>query len=511
MESTELLRLLVPDVASFWKYLYNGTRAAGVDVLVRLLAYLIGAVAFGLLVSELALLADWRSASGKLVRFFVMAIAVGSAGGLVGKDANSAPLWRLYHDLYSAVYGPGGFYSAWLMGNPTTGGGPIYVAITRIDQALHTLAVKRAEWEFLNWATGDAIIGALPFLKGACSGQGSSPAGLVGIGVSALCRTLDLANQATKSFAAVYEQATSRLFVALLVLLGAHAAIIYLSVVMTYAATFFLPLAAALFLFRSTEKALPSLAGLVLGVYLALILSAVAFGASAAVLFNTVAARIEKALPEDKELKAQVEELRKEVKSLNDNYPQVEAGIKSMEAKLEAWRAFRNAAIQGELVSPTNPNERWVEVGFAGTMPDVDQYVEYSLTVGTAGKTVMATPKSCTFSGTNPAAMPSGTRYVVSLGDIDKCIHDISKARFEATRVASQLTDAPTGLIAAVQARLTASLRNILFTMTLLTGGATVLATVLAVAMISVVTFSLRTVGGGAERFGAPVGGRPGV
>jgi len=38
VETANLLRLLTPDVAEFWTYLYNGTRAAGVHALVQFLS-----------------------------------------------------------------------------------------------------------------------------------------------------------------------------------------------------------------------------------------------------------------------------------------------------------------------------------------------------------------------------------------------------------------------------------------------------------------------------------------
>ncbi len=489
MESANLLRLLTPDVAQFWTYLYSGTKAAGVDTLIRLLSWVLMALGFGLLVSELALLGDWRAASGKLLRFLIATIVIANSSTLVGNEANNALLWRIYHRLYSGIYESGGFYYQWLHNG---GQGPIPQAIRSIDEALRVLVLKRAAYEALDAAL---INGVLKPLGITCNTLNKLPVGKQMV-FGPICRASDLAREAVRKIESAYERATINLFVALLFLIGSHAAIIYGSVILTYALTFFTPLAAALFLFKSTERVFPTLLGYTLATYLILVLSAVGFGATSAVLFNTVAARVQKALPQDDELK----QVRTEMENLRNAVVNINGTVEAENTRIKA-----NASILRQLLGSgisCDPSG-----ACTATVPvprDVASYTVYAVRDRNGTPTLVAQPRRCAFSRTDVFA--GGTR--VDVPEVRACIGELEGAVAENERalgVASRILERAIGGLAG---RVTAFARNVLFTFTILTGAAVVLGAVMVLVMFWLIAVVGRLIGG-EIRMGQGIGARP--
>ncbi len=490
MENTNLLRLLTPDVAQFWTYLYNGTIQAGVYTLVLLLSVALIALGFGLLVSELALLGDWRAASGKLLRFLIATIVIANSSTLVGNGANNALLWRIYHRLYSGIYESNGFYYQWL--HRKDGQGPIPQAIRSIDEALRVLMVKRAAYEAI-----DAVVvnGLLKPLGVSCNALDKLPVARQMV-FGSICRASDLAREAVRKIESAYERATINLFVALLFLIGAHAAIIYGSVILTYALTFFTPLAAALFLFKSTERVFPTLLGYTLATYLILVLAAVGFGATSAVLFNTVAARIQKALPQDDELKGietQMQNLRNAVVNINGT---VEAENTRIKANVSILRQLLNSSISCD---PSGVCTATVPV-----QSDVVNYTVYAVQNRNGTPTLIAQPRRCAFSRTDVFA--GGTRVDVS--EVRACIRELEGAVVEnekALGIASRILE---GVSSGLVDRVTSFARNVLFTFTILTGAAVVLGAVMVLVMFWLIAVVGRLIGG-EIRMGQGIGARP--
>ncbi len=489
MESVNLLRLLTPDVAEFWTYLYNGTINAGVYNLVLLLSFALIALGFGLLVSELALLGDWRAASGKLLRFLIAAIVITNSSTLVGTKANDALLWRIYHRLYSGIYESGGFYYRWLHND---GKGPIPQAIRSIDEALRVLMGKRAAYEAI-----DAVVvnGLLKPLGVSCNALNKLPVGKQMV-FGPICRASDLAREAVRKIESAYERATINLFVAILFLIGAHAAIIYGSVILTYALTFFTPLAAALFLFKSTERVFPTLLGYTLATYLILVLSAVGFGATSAVLFNTVAARVQKALPQDDELKqvrTEMEKLRNAVVNINGT---VEAENTRIKANVSILRQLLNSSISCD---PSGVCTATVPV-----QQDVADYTVYAVQDRNGTPTLIAQPRRCAFSRTDVFA--GGT--TVDVSEVRACIGELEGAVVENEKALGAASGILEGVSSGLADRITAFARNVLFTFTILTGAAVVLGAVMTLVMFWLIAVVGRLIGG-EIRMGQGVGARP--
>jgi len=490
MESANLLRLLTPDVAQFWTYLYNGTIQAGVHTLILLLSVALTALGFGLLVSELALLGDWRAASGKLLRFLITTIVIANSSTLVGNEANNALLWKIYHRLYSGIYESNGFYYQWL--HRKDGQGPIPQAIRSIDEALKVLMLKRAAYEAIDAV---AINGLLKPLGVTCNTLHKLPVGKQTV-FGPICRASDLTREAVRKIESAYERATINLFVALLFLIGAHAAIIYGSVILTYALTFFTPLAAALFLFKSTERVFPTLLGYTLATYLILVLSAVGFGATSVVLFNTVAARIQKALPQDDELRqirTQMQNLRNAVVNINGT---VEAENTRIKANASILRQLLNSSISCD---PSGVCTATVPV-----QSDVVDYTVYTVQDRNSTPTLVAQPKRCAFSRTD--AFAGGARVDVS--EVRACIGELEGAVVENEKALGFASRILEGVSSGLADRITSFARNVLFTFTILTGAAVVLGAVMALVMFWLIAVVGRLIGG-EIRMGQGIGARP--
>jgi hypothetical protein len=503
VDATNLLRLLVPNVAEFWRTLYDGTVAAGVDKLVFFLSVTLGFLALGLLVSELALLGDWRAASGKLIRFFITGIVIANAGTLKGPNADNAFLWKIYHNLYVAIYEKDeknnnlGFYYTWLYGKD--GGGPIPRAMKSLNEALQTLALKRAQYEVL-----DAVVseGLLRSLGVSCNISKNTPMPLtipqqVALGV--ICRANELVKETIEAAKNAYARATANLFTALLFLLGIHAAIIYGSVIFTYAVTFFSPLAAAFYLFRSTERAFPTLLGYALATYLVLVLSAIGFGAASVVLFNTIAARVQNALPKDNEL----EKIQTQMEKLREANVQINSRVNT-----EITRIKANIGILRELINNSISCQPDGTCTTSVTLPkDVPEYTIYTVTKdGSGGFSVTARPGRCNLGRTT--VFTGGT--TVDVGEVRDCIGTLERARVKNEKALTVLPDVLTETLTGLANRVTAFIRNVLFTFTLLTGAAVVLGAALGLSMF----WLIATVGrllGGQITIGQGMGGRPPV
>jgi hypothetical protein len=503
MDATNLLRLLVPNVAEFWRTLYNGTVAAGVPQLVLFLSIALVGLALGLLVSELALLGDWRAASGKLIRFLIAVFLIANAGTLKGPEAEKAFLWKIYHSLYVAIYekdeGRGfyGFYYTWLYGRD--GSGPIPRAMKSLNEALQTLILKRVQYEVLDAVVNEGLLRSLGLICNISENVPVPVTILQQVALGVLCRANELVEETMEAAKNAYARATSNLFIALLFLLGVHAAIIYGSVIFTYAVTFFGPLAAALFLFRSTERAFPTLLGYTLGTYLVLVLSAIGFGAASVVLFNTIAARVQNALPKDNELakvQTQMEELRQAAVQINSK---VNTEITRIKANISILRDLINNSVSCNPDGTCTTNV---------TLPgDAPEYTVYIVTKNERGGfNVTAQQARCPFGRTT--VFSGGT--VVDVGEVKTCIGALERARAKNEEALAVVPNAVTETLTSLANRVTAFIRNVLFTFTLLTGAAGVLGAALGLSMF----WLIATVGrllGGQITIGQGIGGRPPV
>jgi ABC-type multidrug transport system fused ATPase/permease subunit len=491
VETANLLRLLTPDVAEFWTYLYNGTKAAGVYSLVQFLSVILMVIAFGFLVFELALLGDWRAASGKLLRFLIASVLILNSGTLVGREAKNAPLWRIYHNLYSGIYGDNGFYKRWLYGQNANG--PIPQSIKSINEALKVLMLKRAAYEAIDSLV---INGLLKPLGVSCKALNELPVGRQTL-FGPICRASDLAQEAVRKAEAAYERATINLFIALLFLIGAHAAIIYGSVILTYALTFFAPLAAALFLFKTTERALPTLLGYTLAAYLVLALSAVGFGATSVVLFNTLAARIQNALPKDDELR----QIKTQMENLRDATTKINATV-----EMENTRIKANVSILRQLLnSSISCDPSGVCAATVPVQSDVPNYTVYTVTKTQQGTLALdAQPKQCTFSRSD--VFTGGT--TVDISEVRACIQELEGALAKNRETLDVVPNALEGVISGLADRVTSFVRDVLFTFTILTGAAVVLGAIMSLAMFWLIATVGRLIGG-EIRMGQGIGGKP--
>jgi len=493
VETTNLLQLLTPGVEEFWTYLYNGTKAVGIDTLVLFLSGSLVVLAFGLLAFELALLGDWRAASGKLLRLLIAIFVIANSGTLVGKGPKEALLWKIYHNLYSGIYGDDGFYERWLYGENEKG--PIPQAIRSINEALKVLMLKRAAYEAIDSLV---INGLLKPLGVSCKALNELPVGRQTL-FGPICRASELAQETVRRVGAAYERATINLFIALLFLIGTHAAIIYGSVILTYALTFFAPLAAAFFLFKATERVFPTLLGYTLATYLILALSAVGFGATSVVLFNTVAARIQNALPKDDELS----KIKAQMESLRDAVLRINAAVEAENTRIKA-----NVSILRQLLSSSiSCDPSGVCAATVPVQGDVPNYTVYAVTQTERGTLALsAQPRRCVFSKTN--VFTGGT--TVDIPEVRACIQELEGAIAENKKALNVAPKTLEGVIGSLADRITSFVRDVLFTFTILTGAAVVLGAVMALAMFWLIAVVGRLIGG-EIRMGQGIGARPPV
>jgi len=290
----DYLRTFVPDIAGYYKNLYSGLMEIGLHQLVFLLSAALIFAGFVLVVNNIAVTGRLGLAAGQLVRIFIAALALGGYGSMIGgktRQPEDAGAWKVFHAVYSSVYvDQNGLYARWLMGN----GGPIRTALKRMNDASVRIA------GYLGMVVGGQLVAqvvgrATPvgqIIHLLCEGGGGrggegrfSAASFAGALCSIKKKLSDLVDDIEKALRSAY----SRTILAMVVLMSAHALVIYGATTLYVIGMFLLPLAAALYVYGRTEGIGMNLVGYMVGALVALPTSAVAFGAAAVVTFNTIA------------------------------------------------------------------------------------------------------------------------------------------------------------------------------------------------------------------------------
>lgn len=521
MDTTNLLKLLVPNVAQFWQYLHAGTTAAGIPTLVYFVSAGLIGIGIAFIVIQLITTGRFSAVSGLLIRLFIAITLLGTYSSLYGESGyQNSVVWRTYHQIYSTVYGSSqnkgntgtpSFYASWLIGAGGSGIGPIRTAndsmrktFERIAFYLVSLSVTRYTLDTVSGGVFTGIIceGSTARSEGGRGDNKKMPLKEAARLAAKLARfdaicairqsILDTIDAAAKQVKSAY----TYMMAAILLLIGAHALIIYSTVVFAYVFAFFAPLAGALYLFKMTERAFPTAIGLFAAIFLALLVSAIGFGAGAAVMLNTIAARWETAMPKDSEMveaHKKMEENLALLKDFNAQYERAMAEIDILEARLEA---LHKSLLSSTDINPTNNNIRYLPANVTTGMPRGS--LTYPYVVVPRGTTQQPKPipflarRNLCIVQTYPGTLNT-TGF--DLSEVTRCKDELQKGIQHNEQAFDQISDTVIGGTQLYNNKLVGWVTNLVFTLTIAVGGILVLSTVMSTILLLLVNSVVRIVG----------------
>lgn len=301
--SLDFLRILVPDIAAFWKVLFDGLWALKVPALMYTLGYVFLALGFAFTIYEILLHQSLQPLTSKALRLLVASVAIGYYPTLLGATPgfttpapapNTGAAWKSFHAIYSAIYvGPNSFYSTWVANPNPNSPGPIPQAMKKLVEAYQSLIAKKTLVMTLDFGITQLLSSFFPGVTAVCSMEKLIPmvksTPVLGTLANALCYAKDKVEQSIKALDNLFSKAENMMIASITIPIAAHALIIYSTLAIFTAVIFTLPLTAGLFLFRGTEKILLTSVALYFASFLALGVSAVGFAATAYVLYNSLA------------------------------------------------------------------------------------------------------------------------------------------------------------------------------------------------------------------------------
>jgi len=320
LNTVNLTRIFIPDLAQFWSLLWTGMQASGAFAITLWLAWII-------LVSALATwafsaLTTGRISFSSLARIMVAAVLIAATPSIRGSAPENGALWQVIHTTYTLTYGDPdssapSFYTSWVA--PT-----VADASKSIAQGMaHLLGVKA-----LISGMSVALEMVTPFLRFCGTGGAPVPedeaveeavkAGSPVVKVlrsapvaSAICELSDRLKKGMDQMNRTMDQAIGQFISALLLLLASHALVIYITTATTAVFILLFPLLVALWPYRTTERMFPSLTALALAAILTLPISAIFLGAGTRVAYSVAAANMANAVKSDPAVKKAVEDLQK--------------------------------------------------------------------------------------------------------------------------------------------------------------------------------------------------------
>jgi len=526
MDATNLLKLLVPNVAQFWEYLHRGTTAAGVPTVVYFISAGLIAIGIAYVVLQLIITGRFSAVSGLLIRLVIAMTLLGSYDALYGRGGpRDSVVWKTYHGIYCAIYGgcqsaqntgnkpPSSFYTSWLIGDNTLGPGPITTAISSMRETFARITFYLASLSAIRYTT-ETVFGGV-FTDFVCDGGKAKPRedrgnkeGLGKEGKAFKRLALRLANklskmdvlcairqgiiEVTEAAAKQVRSAYTYTMAAVLLLIGAHALIIYSTVVFAYVFAFFAPLAGALYLFKITERAFPTAIGLFASIFLALLISAIGFGAGAAVMLNTVAARWETAMPKDEEIVRANREMKDNLALLERFYKEYDramAEIDILEAQLEA---LHKSLLSSTDVNPTNNNIRYLPNIATIGMPRGSLTYPYVALGDTQNPIPGVIRRNLCTIQTYPGTFNT-TGF--DLSEVTRCKEELQRGIQRNEQAFDQVSDRVVGGTRLYDNKLVGWATNLVFTLTIAVGGILVLSTVMSTVLLLLVNSAVRIVG----------------
>jgi len=520
MDATNLLKLLVPNVAQFWEYLHRGTTAAGVPTVVYFISAGLIAIGIAYVVLQLIITGRFSAVSGLLIRLVIAMTLLGSYNSLYGANGPRASVvWQTYHGIYCAIYGgcrsaqntgnnpPSSFYTSWLIGGGGSGKGPVSTATESMQQTFARITFYLASLNASRY-TLETLSGGI-FTDFVCDGGKAQPKGGRGDNekkpfkealrvasklakLDAICAIRQGILEVTEAAAKQVRSAYTYTMAAVLLLIGAHALIIYSTVVFAYVFAFFAPLAGALYLFKITERAFPTAIGLFASIFLALLISAIGFGAGAAVMLNTVAARWETAMPKDEEIVRANREMKDNLALLERFYKEYDraiAEIDILEAQLEA---LHKSLLSSTDVNPTNNNIRYLPNIATIGMPRGSLTYPY-VALGDTQRPIPGVIRRnlCTIQ-TYPGTFNT-TGF--DLREVTRCKEELQRGIQRNEQAFDQVSDRVVGGTRLYDNKLVGWVTNLVFTLTVAVGGILVLSTVMSTVLLLLVNSAVRIVG----------------
>lgn len=384
--SIDFLRILVPNLADFWARIFEGAWAMRVPFLVYMISWVLVVLGLVFIAYEVVLTQSLAPAAAKGVRLLIAGSILSFYPTLLGGAPNlsQAPpptagqAWRAFHSIYAGIYeGSNSFYARWLIGS--NGNGPLAQALRKMTEAYRQILLYRGAVIGIEGVV-DAALNSVPILNVGCD----TPIGEAVTRWAPVINGLCFLKKKAQEMAADFDRSVSRTMhyfsLSILVLMGTHAAIIYATTVIFFATILLLPLAAAMAVFRGGEKLLVSFIGLYFASFLALGVSAVGFGATSYVLYNTMASiwsklglktneDVEKILTEQKARIKELRELQKAVEvALNGG--QNILGVERAKKTYETY--YQEAVLNGPFIDPQtkqfvrDPNPPWRIVSGSG-------------------------------------------------------------------------------------------------------------------------------------------------
>ena len=518
MDATNLLKLLVPNVAQFWEYLHRGTTAAGVPTVVYFISAGLIAIGIAYVVLQLIITGRFSAVSGLLIRLVIAMTLLGSYDALYGRGGpRDSVVWKTYHGIYCAIYGgckvvgstqnPPSFYDSWLIGGGGLGKGPVRTATDSMRQTFERITFYLASLNASRY-TLETLSGGI-FTNFVCDGGKAQPKEGRGDNekkpfkealrvasklakLDAICAIRQGILEVTEAAAKQVKSAYTYLMAAVLLLIGAHALIIYSTVVFAYVFAFFAPLAGALYLFKITERAFPTAIGLFASIFLALLISAIGFGAGAAVMLNTVAARWETAMPKDEEIVRANKEMKDNLALLERFYKEYDramAEIDILEAQLEA---LYKSLLSSTDVNPADNNIRYLPNIATIGMPSGTQRYPF-VVLRNAQPPIPSLDRQvfCTIR-TYPGRLNT-TGF--DLSEVTRCKEELQRGIQRNEQAFDQVSDQVVGGTRLYDNKLVGWATNLVFTLTVAVGGILVLSTVMSTVLLLLVNSAVRIVG----------------
>lgn len=497
----EFLRILIPDLALFWKTVYSGLWALRIPDVILLMAWILVFIGFAVTIYEIILTQSLAPLGAKALRLAVAAFVVGYYPTLVGDGTNptSSAAWKAFHGIYGSLYvGKDSFYARWAVGN---GDGPIPQAMKKLVSAYKELLKVRAAIITVDLGTH----AMLQSLGVTCTAAGFIMGGtpLLGVAVGALCGAAERLKGLIKDADRIFAQADNYMLISIMAPVGAHALIIYTTLAIFISVVFLSPIFASFLLFRGLERIFPTMVGLYFASFLALGVSAVAFAATTNVLYNALASIWERmGLEINQELRNQLQVVEKQTKveqGLLTQYRtftnQLEAQAKALEGTLASINSYLDA--NGNLKATPWPKGMVAQDGSI-------QYLrtEVMPAVGNNPPSLRVENVSCP--GTQ--ALP-GTNYASIEGAVQSCLTEV-KTRLKEQR---DYIDTTAQRIAqtyeSVVDKLVSKLARIKMSLLILLMSSITLTIVLTTAMITLVIRVVGVVQGFQLGRGLPMGG----
>lgn len=392
---SNLTRIFIPDIAQFWTLLWDGMEKSGAFELTTLLGTLALALAFA--TWAINAIVSGRINLAALVRIVVAALLLTTTPSIRGTNPENGLIWRAVHRTYMYIYGVGSstpsssFYATWVA--PT-----VSDASKSIAQGMSHLLFRKALVSAS--ALSLEMIGPL---KRVCGGGQDTIDEIARESASLLrsapvlngvCALYDRMQKGVDQLNKTMDNAIGQFINALLILLAAHALVIYTTTTSTAIFILLFPLLVGLWPFRFTERALPSATAITLAAILAMPISAVFVAAGTNIAYSVAAANMASAVKNDPDIERAVKDLERAATAnsrwASEGAAAAEAFLNAQVRKLRSELNFQTTLYQSAYQRPPADTDPLISLESGKPEPttttywrvDVNQLVQHLITQG---------------------------------------------------------------------------------------------------------------------------------